>query len=405
MLGGSLNRPFHQASASVVNPPPSHSSSIDINYSPKHARKPTLFASNRNMKNLSLNFAYPSPQPSSNYTTTLLSPASDLPFNKPSLPRRKTLTLSIPSNEITTVLLVPSKDPAPALVTPAVTKTPLVPPYVPRPRGRPSPATDSDAITTALTEPPKHPYAYYDYGAATPVSSSSSTSTSTATAKSAVHPDQNHTTPQIALSKKYLLPEELQESNQLNAYPTGPRNVYNNTIFLYLDPTFNPDTKKPRGLVGQVDINAYDLVINVAKECQDLSSQFTNQIPGRKEYLYVPWSHTSSISRDLPSLTAKIQQFSDQGLKILVHCQCGVSRSACVIVAFFMQKFSIGVNEAYELLKSGTEVDVPGGVNKMIGDKGNNIDACDRICPNMSLIFELMEFGDFLSGVSKKEVM
>ena len=49
-----------------------------------------------------------------------------------------------------------------------------------------------------------------------------------------------------------------------------------------------------------------------------------------------------------------------------------------------MKKFQLGVNEAYELLKNGNE--------EMY------IEACDRICPNMSLIFELMEFGDKLNN-------
>ena len=180
---------------------------------------------------------------------------------------------------------------------------------------------------------------------------------------------------------KSIVPEELQELNQLNAYPTGPRNVLNNQIFLYSDP------------IGVLDINEYDLIVNVARECQNLSSKLTNQQMGSKEYLTIPWTHTSSISKDLPLIISQIDHFYNKGLKILIHCQCGVSRSACVVVAYFMFKFNLAVNDAYELLKLGTV----SPVNKNIFDLGFTVDTCDRICPNMSLIFELMEYAEKLN--------
>ncbi|KAI5951142.1 CPP1 [Candida jiufengensis] len=179
-------------------------------------------------------------------------------------------------------------------------------------------------------------------------------------------------------SNKFNMPEELQESTSINAYPNGPRNVLNNLIFLYSDPK------------NKIDINEYNLIINVAKECTNLSHLLHNQKPNYKEYIQIDWSHTSSISKDLNYLIEKIDSFYNKNLKILVHCQCGVSRSACVVVGYFMKKFDLGVNEAYEMLKNGTTT-APGVV----------IEKCDRICPNMSLIFELMEFGDKLNNKSE----
>ncbi|KAL6449607.1 CPP1 Dual specificity protein tyrosine phosphatase CCP1 [Candida maltosa Xu316] len=187
---------------------------------------------------------------------------------------------------------------------------------------------------------------------------------------------QQNTTPQnlVYTSKKLYnhIPEELQESTSINAYPNGPRSVLNNLIYLYSDP-----------IQGNLDINQFNLVINVAKECKDLTSFYKNSKPNFREYVYIPWSHNSLISKDLFTIINKIESFYNKGLKILIHCQCGVSRSACVIVAFFMKKFQMGVNEAYELLKNGNN---------------GSIEPCDRICPNMSLIFELMEFGDKLNN-------
>ena len=57
-----------------------------------------------------------------------------------------------------------------------------------------------------------------------------------------------------------------------------------------------------------------------------------------------------------------------------------------------MMKFSIGVNAAYEMLKNGTLTNL----DSREAD-GITVDKCERICPNMSLIFELMEFGDKLN--------
>ncbi|KAA8899359.1 hypothetical protein DIURU_004381 [Diutina rugosa] len=181
------------------------------------------------------------------------------------------------------------------------------------------------------------------------------------------------------------LPEELQEQNGVNAYADGPRSVLNNRIFLFSD---------PQSSAVKVDINDYDLVVNVAKECPDLTPQFISR--SGAEYVYIPWQHTSAISQSLPSIVAKMAQYYDNGKRILVHCQCGVSRSACVIVAFFMSRFSLGVNQAYDLLKQGTKGVTNPSVVAAVTDKGNVIESCDRICPNMSLIFELMEYGDSL---------
>lgn len=181
------------------------------------------------------------------------------------------------------------------------------------------------------------------------------------------------------------LPEELQEQNGVNAYADGPRNVLNNRIFLFLDPQL---------LAVKVDINDYDLVVNVAKECPDLTQQFITR--SGAEYVYVPWQHTLAISQLLPLIVAKMAQYYDNGKRILVHCQCGVLRLACVIVAFFMLRFSLGVNQAYDLLKQGTKGVTNSLVVAAVTDKGNVIEPCDRICPNMLLIFELMEYGDSL---------
>lgn len=362
-----------------------------INYSPKHSRKPSSLSMNRNinMKNLSLNLAHSNNNASAEQSTA--DPTADKVstqkpeaeqtemedvFNKPPLTRRKTLTLSIPANSMTEDL---------PLVTPNVTKTPSMPPLMSTFKS----STESDL----LDRDREHNSFRFDaphIGTSNPFHNSSLQSPFMSD-KSLVHDFSK-----ISINKEKpiysRIPEELQEQSQLDAYTNGPADVLNHSIYLYSDPNHGPT---------KIDINKFDLVINVAKECKDLSSEFKTY-NGKKEYLYIPWSHTSLILKELPQITKKISQFDDSNKphekrKILVHCQCGVSRSACVIVAYFMYKFKIGVNEAYELLKSGTD-NINEPTNTLIKNKGYNVDACDRICPNMSLIFELMEFNDALKN-------
>lgn len=169
----------------------------------------------------------------------------------------------------------------------------------------------------------------------------------------------------------------------LNAYPNGPAQVLGPRVHLYSD---------PRTSDLPVDINDYDLVVNVAAECDNLEHDFRTAA-GR--YIHMPWLHTSSILRELPRLTRIMADYDRAGKKILVHCQCGVLRLACVVVAYFMVKFALSVNEAYELLKSGTE-NTSERCNRQIAAAGHTVEACGRICPNMNLIFELMDFGEML---------
>lgn len=333
---------------------------VSMNYSPKHLRQPSSLLSTRNlnMKNLLLNLL-PSPTNRGGAADPL-----DPPLQRPPPPRRKTLTLAIPL------------DPDPPLVTPATTKTPSLPPQlVAKPRSRTTPDL-SAAVSIPFVFPPSNPIPL----------------TSNPFSADLQSPFGHENIVGRLLEMKIgpempkKMPEELQELSQLNAYPHGPANVLSDLIFLYSDPHNDP----------KVDINDYDLVINVAKECMDLSNSYT----AKGEYLCVPWLHTSSILDQLPGLTAKMLQYDDSDVsgkrrKILVHCQCGVSRSACVVVAYFMRKFLVSVNDAYELLKLGTLSQAP--VSHDLAKRGYKVAACDRICPNMSLIFELMEFGDLLA--------
>ncbi|KAF2752767.1 hypothetical protein EJ05DRAFT_446212 [Pseudovirgaria hyperparasitica] len=91
----------------------------------------------------------------------------------------------------------------------------------------------------------------------------------------------------------------------------------------------------------------------------------------RPEYIHIPWEHNTDLVPDLYKLVKIIEDRVQRRKHVLVHCQCGVSRSATLIVAYGLYKNpGISVQEAYDAVKKRS---------KWIG-------------PNMNLIMQLQEF-------------
>lgn len=89
------------------------------------------------------------------------------------------------------------------------------------------------------------------------------------------------------------------------------------------------------------------------------------------EYIHIPWEHNTNVVDDLPRLCELIDDRVRQGKRVLVHCQCGVSRSASLIVAYGLyKKPELTVQQAYDAVK----------------------DRSRWIGPNMNLIYQLSEF-------------
>ncbi|KAI8941103.1 hypothetical protein NX059_002341 [Plenodomus lindquistii] len=201
------------------------------------------------------------------------------------------------------------------------------------------------------------------------------------------------------------------------AYPNGPICIYEAGVYLYFEPTAEQAT-------------TFDVIINVASEVKDpfLSSSPETQkdidarrvdgppaenvdfatlaqrlkptsilpespstsktapamkvTPPRKvvldgktyttpEYIHVPWEHNTDIVPDLYKLVKIMDDHLKHGRRVLIHCQCGVSRSASLIVAYGLYKDpQMSVQEAYDKAKKRS---------KWIG-------------PNMNLIMQLQEF-------------
>ncbi|OCK84224.1 hypothetical protein K432DRAFT_289402 [Lepidopterella palustris CBS 459.81] len=211
------------------------------------------------------------------------------------------------------------------------------------------------------------------------------------------------------------------------AYPNGPIRIYESGVYLYFEPTAeqaanydvilnvasevknpfvassstNQDSLqdlearrrdgKPITNTGPIALD-YAAIPGLTREksndtqnsspttpkatpVSEMTTKFenvTNALPIKTpEYIHIPWEHNTDIVPDLYKLVQVIDERVQQGKRVLVHCQCGVSRSASLIVAYGLFKNpGISVQEAYDAVKKRS---------KWIG-------------PNMNLIMQLQEF-------------
>ena len=236
--------------------------------------------------------------------------------------------------------------------------------------------------------------------------------------------------------EKELVPEEepMQEERDYDpplsqepkspAYPEGPVCVYDSGVYLYLEPT-------------DKEASEFDVIINVAKEVlnpfagvakqtsevqdenakggkasfdeiftqsqdqnmeeppsaisdasfhsaieeqqEQTSETMSEGKQGVPEYIHIPWDHNSNVIEDLLRLCELIDDRVQQQKRILIHCQCGVSRSASLVVAYGLYKNpSLTFNDAYEFVKSRS---------RWIG-------------PNMNLVYHLSDFREQLQRQS-----
>uniref|UniRef100_A0A452H9P8 Dual specificity protein phosphatase n=1 Tax=Gopherus agassizii TaxID=38772 RepID=A0A452H9P8_9SAUR len=89
-------------------------------------------------------------------------------------------------------------------------------------------------------------------------------------------------------------------------------------------------------------------VLNVTPNLPNL---FEEQ--GGFRYKQIPISDhwSQNLARFFPEAIAFIDEAVSQNCSILVHCLAGVSRSVTVTVAYLMQRLSLSLNDAYDLVK------------------------------------------------------
>ncbi|EIE76741.1 hypothetical protein G6F57_000111 [Rhizopus arrhizus] len=88
-------------------------------------------------------------------------------------------------------------------------------------------------------------------------------------------------------------------------------------------------------------------------------------------YHKLNWEHNQdNLVLELQKAVDIIDKARSAGQNILVHCQCGIARSATVIIAYVMKTMRLSMQDAYDFVKKTSPV----------------------ISPNLGLLFQLREY-------------
>ncbi|KAI0840452.1 dual specificity phosphatase [Hypoxylon sp. FL0890] len=218
-----------------------------------------------------------------------------------------------------------------------------------------------------------------------------------------------------AMDFEPFLEPENNEDQKSPGYPDGPIAIYDDNVYLYLEPTAEEASKfdvvinvanevrnpfqaatKEKGLEGVKAIQTESPIPDTAMTNDSFATAFefppsdensletpTTPKPNplsEPEYIHMPWEHNTDITTDLMMLCETIEKRTKEGKKVLVHCQQGASRSASLIIAYGLYRNpGLTVNDAYYAAQSKSK----------------------WISPNMRLMYCLQ---DFQKEVAKKRL-
>ncbi|RUS32771.1 hypothetical protein BC938DRAFT_474339 [Jimgerdemannia flammicorona] len=165
-----------------------------------------------------------------------------------------------------------------------------------------------------------------------------------------------------------------------NVLPPSNRNSLN----LPFDGLAPPSTPGPSSTffpeVPSTPISAYHPMSPSASSAPSLlispQSPTTDTPPpppplARIHYKKLPWTHNQeNLMTDFARAFAFIDEARDAGRSVLVHCQCGVSRSASLVIAYVMRARRMTLDQAYAFVKERSP----------------------WISPNMGLVYQLKDF-------------
>ncbi|KAJ4170172.1 tyrosine/serine/threonine protein phosphatase [Fusarium falciforme] len=172
---------------------------------------------------------------------------------------------------------------------------------------------------------------------------------------------------------------ENNEDMKTPGYPDGPIAIYGDNVYLYSEPNADEAARfDPRSRYCHFD-SQLRYCFRVSPEEESAETPTTPKATHFKEpeYIHIPWDHNTDIAPDLMRLCETIEDRTRAGLKVLVHCQQGASRSASLIIAYGLyQKPELTVNDAYYAAQSKSQ----------------------WISPNMKLMYSLQDFQKEVSG-------
>ncbi|GAA5876065.1 hypothetical protein JCM16303_007008 [Sporobolomyces ruberrimus] len=114
------------------------------------------------------------------------------------------------------------------------------------------------------------------------------------------------------------------------------------------------------------------------------------------EYLWLKWGHDEADlveAHKFQSAFDFLDEARDRGEKVLVHCQCGVSRSATVVIAYCMR-------EAAKALEEGRDAKELSGCTGMHDTYSFVKEKSEWVGPNLGLVFQLVAYERTLRGDS-----
>lgn len=193
-------------------------------------------------------------------------------------------------------------------------------------------------------------------------------------------------------------------NDDLNAYKNGPVKIMSN---LYLGSEKNANDLN---LLKKLSINSIlnvaaevnnpyeymfnstdDMAITPSPSLSKASSVSSNAssiqtmnsfVDTPLTYQKLPWEHNQdNLVVELKKAIDIIDKARSSNQTILVHCQCGVARSATVIIAYVIKSLKLPMQEAYTHVK---QLSPP-------------------ISPNLGLLFQLREFEQSLVSQQQKE--
>lgn len=148
-----------------------------------------------------------------------------------------------------------------------------------------------------------------------------------------------------------------ESKNQDGSFEIECRLVNSNGLFMVID--VSPDEKLHHVLDG-VYIGSQDAAHNLSglQECQithvlNVASGVRNVFP--EQYKYFNIELLDVPETDVRSVFAHTNDFIQRAIaengRVLVHCNAGVSRSSCIVLAYLLGVRRMAYDEAYKLVK------------------------------------------------------
>ncbi|CAO3695883.1 unnamed protein product [Rhizopus stolonifer] len=113
------------------------------------------------------------------------------------------------------------------------------------------------------------------------------------------------------------------------------------------------------------------------------TEDYAAQAPLTIGYHKMNWEHNQeNLVTELEKAVTMIEQARSAEQTILVHCQCGIARSATVVIAYVMKSLKLPMQEAYDYVKERSPV----------------------ISPNLTLLFQLREYEQWILQQQKQKI-